>query len=174
MSTSKSSLYCHKIQHFSYGEMSDSEKKLIESPWDDKENNAYITETAGFVPLVVKFKRFIENGQIAQFKESDFTSSDWRELYATDPELDISPNDEFDEVQQKLLLREQLRQRILSRKADAGEELSTVRQAGGAPQGVATTAQAATVDNSVTVPGGAAAAAGSASAASAGADAGLV
>lgn len=149
MATSKTnSIYCHNIQHFSYGEMSDSEKKLAESPWNDKENNAYITETAGFVPLVVKFKRFIENGQVAQFQESDFTSSDWRELYATDPDLDISPDDEFDEVQKKLALRNELRQQILARKAKSDEELSTVRQEGGAPQGVATTTQPATVDNS--------------------------
>lgn len=149
MATSKTnSLYCHKIQHFSYGEMSASEKELAESPFNDKDNNAYITETAGFVPLVVKFKRFIENGQVAQFHESDFTSSDWRELYATNPELDISPDDEFDEVQEKLSLREELRQQILARKAKSDEELSTVRQGGGAPQGVATTTQAATVDNS--------------------------
>lgn len=148
--TKTKSIYCHKIQHFSYGEMSESEKKLAESPWKDKEKNAYITETAGFVPLVVKFKRFIENGQIAQFRESDFTSSDWRELYATDPDLDISPSDEFDEVQEKLALREELRQQILARKAKSDEELSTVRRGGGAPQGVATTTKTATVDNSGT------------------------
>lgn len=147
MSTSKS-IYCHKIEYFSYGEMSDHEKRLAESPWNDSEYNSYITETAGFVPLVVKFKKFIENGQIAQFRESDFTSSDWRELYATDPELDISPDDEFDEVQEKLALREKLRQDILARKAKSEEELSTVRQGGGAPKGVATTTQPATVDNS--------------------------
>lgn len=147
-SVKTNSIYCHKIQHFSLGEISDADKKAIVKPFDDDSLNAYITETAGFVPLKVKFKRFIENGIVAQFKESDFTSSDWLTLYQTNPEMDISPDDEFDDVQEKLALREHLRQEILARKAKSEEELSTVRQGGGAPQGVATTTPPATVDNS--------------------------
>lgn len=140
------SLYKHTIQHFDWGEMSKREQLLADAPWQS-EDNSYITETAGFVPLAVKFKRFIENGMIARFNENDFTSSDWRTLYADDAELDISPSDEFDEVQTKLALREQKRLAILAAKSS---ELSTVRPAeGGAPKGVATNeAGAATVDNS--------------------------
>lgn len=140
------SIYNHSVQHFNWGEMSKDEQVLADKPWKSKDNS-YITETAGFIPLAVKFKRFLENGLVAQFKEDDFTSSDWRTLYADDPDIDISPDDEFDEVQAKLELREQKRLALLQAKV---KELSTVRSAEGeAPKGVATTeAGAATVDNS--------------------------
>lgn len=140
------SLYKHSIQHFVFNELPEDVIKAIVAPWKSKSND-YITETAGFIPLVVKFKRFLENGIVAQFKESDFTSSDWRSLYQDDPDLDISPNDEFDEIQAKLELREEKRLAMLKARAD---ELSTVRSdGGGAPSGGATTkSEAATVDNS--------------------------
>lgn len=140
-------LYSHSIQHYDWGEIPEREQLLADAPWQSKAN-AYITETAGFIPLSVKFKRFIENGLVAQFKESDFTSSDWRTLYRDDPELDISPDDEFDEVQAKLERREQKRLELMQARA---AELSTVDPGeGGAPQGVATTTPGvATVDNSV-------------------------
>lgn len=143
-------LYKHSIQHFVLGEMSEEEKKAFDEPWKS-DSNAYITETAGFIPLSVKFKRFIENGIVSQFKESDFTSSDWRSLYADDPELDIALGDEFDEVEAKIELREQKRLALLEARA---AELSKVRPDGGeAPIGGATTtAGAATVDNSTKRP----------------------
>lgn len=153
-------LYKHSIQHFDWGEMSEREQLIADAPWQS-EDNSYITETAGFVPLPVKFKRFLENGLVAQFKENDFTSSDWRTLYADDPDLDISPDDEFDEVQVKLELREQKRLALLQARV---KELSTVRPAeGGAPKGVATNeAGAAIVENSSpTAAGGNAASVGS-------------
>lgn len=140
------SIYNHSIQHFDWNELPEREKLIADAPWHSEEN-AYITETAGFIPLPVKFKRFIENGLVAQFRESDFTSSDWRTLYADDPDLDIFPSDEFDEVQSKLELREQKRLSLLEARA---AELSTVRpDVGEAPTGGATTTSGApTVDNS--------------------------
>ena len=143
-------LYNHSIQHFVLEEIPEEVRKAIDEPWKS-DRNAYITETAGFIPLAVKFKRFIENGIVAQFKESDFTSSDWRSLYADDPEMDIAPSDEFDEIQAKLELREQKRLSLLESRS---AELSTVRPGGGeAPTGGATTTPGtATVDNSIQRP----------------------
>lgn len=72
---------------------------------DLSENNDVIVETAGFVPLEVKFKRFEQNGLIAQFNESEFTSSDLRDIYLT-PDFEISPEDDFEEVQEKLIAQQ--------------------------------------------------------------------
>lgn len=73
---------------------------------DLKENNEYITETAGFIPLEVKLKQFEQNGMIAQFQAGDFTSNDYREMYLN-PDFDISPEDDFEDVQEKLELQRQ-------------------------------------------------------------------
>ena len=66
--------------------------------------NEYITETAGFVPLEVKLKQFEQNGLRAQFNESEFTSSDYRDMYLN-PDFEIYPGDELEEVQEKVELQ---------------------------------------------------------------------
>lgn len=68
---------------------------------DLKEHNEYITETAGYIPLEVKLKQFEQNGVIAQFQQSDFTSHDYREMYLN-PDFDITPEDDFEEVEEKI------------------------------------------------------------------------
>lgn len=71
---------------------------------DLSEHNDYITETAGFIPLEVKFKQFEQNGLVAQFKVGDFTSNDYRDLYLN-PDFEITPEDDFEDVQEKLSAR---------------------------------------------------------------------
>lgn len=68
---------------------------------DLSEGNEVIVETAGFVPLEVKLKRFEQNGMLMQFNENEFTSSDLRSIYLN-PDFDITPEDDFEEVQEKL------------------------------------------------------------------------
>ena len=51
-----------------------------QSGWQP-EKNPVIVETAGFVPLEVRFKRFEENGIRAQFSAAEFSSSDLRDIY---------------------------------------------------------------------------------------------
>lgn len=70
-----------------------------------KEGNKYITETAGFIPLEVKMKQFEQNGLIAQFQVSDFTSHDYRDIYLNHPNFEITPEDELEDIQEKLQAR---------------------------------------------------------------------
>lgn len=67
----------------------------------DPEFNKYKTETAGFIPLEVKMKQFEQNGMIAQFQVSEFTSTDYRNMYLN-PDYDITPEDDLEDVQEKL------------------------------------------------------------------------
>lgn len=76
----------------------------INTAADLSENNDYIVETAGFVPLEVKFKQFEQNGVVAQFQTSDFTSNDYREMYLN-PDFDITPEDDFEDVEEKIAAR---------------------------------------------------------------------
>lgn len=69
-------------------------KKLI--------NNEYICETAGFVPLEVKFKRFEQAGIRQQINASDYTSSDYRDMYLN-PDYQVYPDDEIEEVEAKFI-----------------------------------------------------------------------
>lgn len=67
----------------------------------DNPENAYITETAGFIPLDVKFKRFEQAGLRAQFNASEFTSKDYRDMYLN-PDFSIDENDDLETAQYKL------------------------------------------------------------------------
>lgn len=67
-------------------------KKLI--------NNEYICETAGFVPLEVKFKRFEQAGIRQQLNAADYTSSDYRDMYLN-PDYQVYPDDEIEDVEAK-------------------------------------------------------------------------
>lgn len=68
---------------------------------DLSEHNERIVETAGFIPLDVKLKRFEQAGIAAQYHTSEFTSNDFRNLYAN-PDFELYPDDELEEVQEKL------------------------------------------------------------------------
>lgn len=71
---------------------------------DLSKDNEYITESAGFIPLEVKLKQFEQNGLIAQFNQSDFTSHDLREMYLN-PDFDITPEDDLEDVEEKIKAR---------------------------------------------------------------------
>lgn len=85
-----------KIEYLSEKEVSALSSELNE------ENNPYICETAGFIPLEIKFKRFEQAGQMARLNASDFTSSDYREMYQS-PDFDIYPDDDLDEIEEKMI-----------------------------------------------------------------------
>ncbi len=70
-------------------------------------DNCVIVETAGFVPLEVRLKKFEEAGVKAQFHSSEFTSSDLREFYLS-PNTEIYPNDDLETIEEKLALRHSL------------------------------------------------------------------
>lgn len=88
---------------------------------DLSKDNEYITETAGFIPLEVKMKQFEQNGIIAQFKVDDFTSSDYRDIYLT-PDFDISPEDDLEDIQEKINARNSYIQELKMAKSDGYNE----------------------------------------------------
>lgn len=83
-----------------------SKKEVAALGADLSENNEYICETAGFVPLEVKMRQFEQNGIIAQFQVSDFDSNDYRDIYLN-PDFNIYPDDDLEDVQEKLEARKQ-------------------------------------------------------------------
>ena len=97
-----------------------SEKQIEARCSDLSENNDYICETAGFVPLEVKFKRFELAGQAAVLNASEFTSQDIRDLYLN-PDFDIYPDDDLDEVQEKMNALRKHQQEIISKVAARSE-----------------------------------------------------
>lgn len=100
---------------YKYDYMTSDEVKALANPLN--EHNEYICETAGFVPLEVKMKQFEQNGLIAQFQVSDFTSNDYRDIYLN-PDFQITPEDELEEIQEKLNARNEYIQKIKGEKSD--------------------------------------------------------
>lgn len=91
----------------------------LNSQWITKDGklakgNSYIVETAGFVPLSVKFKQFEQNGYIAKFNVDDFDSSDYNSLYADD--VLIGPDDDEFDVADKIELFNQRKRDLLQKK----------------------------------------------------------
>lgn len=78
------------------------------------EGNEYIVETAGFIPLSVKFKQFEQNGYIAKFSADDFDSSDYKSLYQDD--VLIGPDDDDFDVADKIALFKERKMQILNSK----------------------------------------------------------
>lgn len=70
-----------------------------------EEYNQVIVETAGFIPLEVKFKQMEQAGYRAQFFQSEFTSHDVTDMYLNHPEFDITPEDDIEEALVKMELR---------------------------------------------------------------------
>lgn len=93
----------------------DKVKPKTETFTSSKELNPEIVETAGFIPLEVKFKQFEQNGLQAQFSTSEFSSQDYRDMYLG-PNTEILPTDDLEEIQEKLLLQEEVRKSILKSK----------------------------------------------------------
>lgn len=68
--------------------------------WDDD-----IVETAGFIPLEVRFKKLQENGQRVILRASEFDSIDMRKMYLDD-EFRVEPDDDLEEIEEKLMKRQ--------------------------------------------------------------------
>lgn len=64
-----------------------------------------IVETAGFIPLEVRFKQMEQAGYRAQFNESEFSSRDISDMYLNHPEFDITPEDSIEEMIDKMEMR---------------------------------------------------------------------
>lgn len=77
------------------------EKALSEAQYGTNEKkeawDELVTDTAGFEPLEVKFKRMEQAGYRAQFAESEFTSSDLRDIYLN-PDFQITPEDDYEDI----------------------------------------------------------------------------
>ena len=73
---------------------------------EEKAWNEDIVETAGFVPLEVRFKQMEQAGYRARFFESEFTSKDVSDMYLNHPEFDITPEDDIEDAMQKIMLRQ--------------------------------------------------------------------
>ena len=91
------------------------------------EGNEYIVESAGFVPLAVKFKQFEQNGYIAKFNVDDFDSSDYNSLYQDD--VLIGPDDDEFDVADKIALFKERKMQILNSKLAETNETERRRAA---------------------------------------------
>ena len=104
----------------------------LNSEWITKdgkpaEGNEYTVETAGFVPLSVKFKQFEQNGYIAKFNVDDFDSSDYNRLYSDD--VLIGPDDDEFDVADKIELFNQRKRELLAKKlAETNETEQSVAE----------------------------------------------
>lgn len=83
------------------------------------EGNEYIVESAGFVPLSVKFKQFEQNGYIARFNVEDFDSSDYATLYQDD--VLIGPDDDEFDIADKLSLFNERKYDLIQNKIKLAE-----------------------------------------------------
>lgn len=90
-------------------------------------NLTSIVETAGFVPLEVRFKRMEQSGYVAQFYTSQFDSDDYRQIFMGD-ETEIYADDDEDTVMIKLAKQQKIRDEII--KAKLGD-LAEVNDDGG-------------------------------------------
>jgi len=106
-----------------------TEKQVAALGADLSKNNKYITETAGFVPLDVKLRRFQEAGQLMQFHNAEFTSADMREAYFS-PDFEINPEDDYEEIQEKLQARQKFLADIKAAKSNGVNEPPTAAEAG--------------------------------------------
>lgn len=77
-----------------------------------------VTETAGFVPLEVRFQRLIENGIQLQLKAQEFDSVDMRKLYLDD-EFRVEPDDELEDIQTKLEARAEYLAKLKAQRSEA-------------------------------------------------------
>lgn len=82
--------------------------------------NEDIVETAGFVPLAVRFKQLEQNGYVAQFKRSDFDSQDMRDIWFN-PDFEILPGDDLEEVEAKVRARNEFIDAIRARNASQSD-----------------------------------------------------
>lgn len=110
------------MRTFEYEKLSDKQIQALGANLE--KNNEYITETAGFIPLEVKLKRFQENGQIIQFSSSEFTSSDYRDLYLSE-DLEITPEMDIEEIQEIQMKRIEYVKNLMKNKSKVGSSEGT-------------------------------------------------
>lgn len=80
----------------------DCQKKLEASILiSDDHYSDVITETAGFIPLEVRFQKLIENGIRLQLSATEFDSVDMRKMYLDD-DFRVGPDDELEDILAKL------------------------------------------------------------------------
>ena len=77
--------------------------------------NQRITETAGFIPLEVRFQKLIESGQRVTLRAQEFDSVDMRKLYLSD-EFRVEPDDELEDILLKQQKRAEFLRDILNRR----------------------------------------------------------
>lgn len=78
-----------------------------------EEENKVIVETAGFVPLDVRFKQMEQNGILARLNAEEFSLSieDLRQLYFGE-NTEINQYDELEDIQEKLYNQNVLKQKL--------------------------------------------------------------
>lgn len=113
----------YEIEH-----MSPKQCEAVKSVFTE-ENNPDICETAGFEPLEVKIKRMEQNGLIAQLNHSMFTSHDLRDIYLNHPDFDITPEDDEEEIYEKIQARneyiEKLQREYIAKSTGENEKAGT-------------------------------------------------
>ena len=82
--------------------------------------NEILTDTKGFVPLEVKFKQLEEAGIKAQFSVQDLDSAQIRQVFLN-PDFEITPDDDLEEIQDKLYQRELFKQQLMAQNAKRDE-----------------------------------------------------
>lgn len=93
-----------------------TDKKLSDVPgWDE-----VLVDTKGFVPLEVKFKQLEEAGIKAEFNVADLDSSQIRQVFLN-PDFEITPDDDLEEIQDKLYQRELFKQQLMAQNAKRDE-----------------------------------------------------
>lgn len=103
----------------------DSYKPLKYTKEEQKEFdkcNVRMMDSAGYIPLNVRMQRMLEQGYIAQFAVSEFDSTEYRQLY-TGEDTTITPDMDYEDIQDVLVRRELLKREFLSRKQN--EEVIT-------------------------------------------------
>lgn len=100
-----------------------SKKQIMDLGSDLSEGNDYITETAGFIPLDVKLRRFQETGQIMQFHTSEFTSADYRDMYLS-PDLEITPEMDLEEITEIQMKRREFVNKLMKSKVGNSEGIA--------------------------------------------------
>lgn len=83
--------------------------------WDE-----ILVDTKGFVPLEVKFKQLEEAGIKAEFNMAELDSSQIRQVFLN-PDFEITPDDDYEEIQDKLYQRELFKQQLMAQNAKRDE-----------------------------------------------------
>lgn len=91
--------------------------------------NEEVTETAGFVPLEVRFKQMEQAGIRARFFESEFSSKDVSDMYLNHPEFDLTPEDDIEDAMEKIALRQDWINQVKMEARKRNEEEATVAAA---------------------------------------------